>query len=88
LSLKTIPVAEFSEADYAHAVLQMLPGCVCFERGLELQLLRLAVHEVLASDKASTQEDRVFSLKALLGWILFAGIEMQRNHSLAQEKAC
>ena len=83
-----IPVAEFSAADYAHALLQIPAGSVSFDSGLEDQLLRLAVHEVVASSKIGSREDRVFSLQALLCWVLYIGMEMQRNHSLGVEKAC
>ncbi len=83
-----IRVAEFSAADYAHALLQMPSGNVSFERGLEDQLLRLAVHEVVASKNISSREDKVFSLQALLAWVLYVGMQMQRNHSVGQEKAC
>ncbi|GEM_PF-3647898 len=73
-----LPVAEFSTADYAHALLQMPAGNVSFERGLEDQLLRLAVHEVVASNKIYSREDRVLSLQALLCWVLYLGMQMQR----------
>lgn len=87
MSQDTIHAPEFSGADYAHALLQMPSGNICFERGLELQLLRLAVQEVVSSGQMSSREDKVFSLQALLCWVLFAGIEMQRNHSMAGGRA-
>jgi len=88
LNHEIIPIPEFSLADYAHAVLQMPAGNVCFERSLEDQLLMLAVHEIVASNKIELKEDKAFSLQALLCWVLYIGVQMQRDHSLGQEKAC
>jgi hypothetical protein len=83
-----ISALEFSRADYAHALLQMPAGNVSFERSLEEQLLRLAVHEIVASNKIYSREERVFRLQALLCWVLYLGMQMQKNHSVGREKAC
>jgi len=66
----------------------MPAGNVSFDRSLEDQLLRLAVHEVVASKKIPTREDRVFSLQALLCWVLYLGMQMERNYSMGREKTC
>ncbi len=81
-------VPEFSAADYAHALLQLPAGNVSFGRDLEDQLLRLAVHEIVASNMIKSREERVFSLQALLCWVLYLGMEMQRNHSVGRDRAC
>ena len=86
--MNVIRVSEFSIADYAHALLGMAAGDVCFEAGIEDQLLRLAVHQVCAGSTIHSQEDQVFSLHALLCWVLYAGMRMQKNHSVGQGQVC
>jgi len=88
VSNDAIIVADFTKIDYAFALLGMPPGIISFERGLEEQLLRLAVHEVVAAQRMASEEDKASSLQALLCWVLYAGMRMQRNHSQAQAQVC
>jgi hypothetical protein len=88
MNIDVIRVPEFSVTDYAHALLGMPSGNISFEEGIEDQLLRLAVHQVFSNDKIGSQEDQVFSLQALLCWVMYAGMQMQKNHSIGQGQVC